>query len=382
MARFIDIQTYFQGRKAQLAAVMAACCLFAGPPLLAQEAAVTAEAPEEKLDELEPIVVYGGNAMPQMWKVSKGDHVMWVLGDTTAPAGTQWHSEQVEARVAESQLVMYPGSAQPDIGFFNGIGMLTLLPAAYKAATKIPHDKTLKDVLPPEVYERWRVLKTAYAPRDDSLERSRPSIAMQKLEERIGEKLGKKNASAQPQPQPRPRGPALRPLVDKVAKKHRVKVRTMPDVEWKIEVKTMRRMVKYLGAGNMEVDAKCVARKLEYLERKIEYLKEVAADTRAEAPASVPPCGEKITFQVSKSGSGESPDVADIQKMLDNIQLQEKLGAQQLDAEWIAGAEAALARNKSTFAVLQLRQLKSPTGYIAKLRELGYEVEEPAKAAE
>jgi hypothetical protein len=36
-----------------------------------------------------------------------------------------------------------------------------------------------------------------------------------------------------------------------------------------------------------------------------------------------------------------------------------------------------VAKNKSTFAVLSMYHAKGPPGYIAKLRELGYDVEEP-----
>ncbi|HTQ36704.1 MAG TPA: TraB/GumN family protein [Steroidobacteraceae bacterium] len=353
---------------------IATWCLFAVLPLMAQEPPVAAPAPAENPDELDPIVIYGGYATPKMWKISKGDHVMWVLGDTLAPAGTTWRFGRVEAHVAESQLVIYPGDARPDIGFFNGIGLLTLLPAAYKAMTKIPDNKTLKDVLPPEVYERWRVLRTAYAPRDNDLERFRPSIAMEKLEEIIGERLGQKDRSAQPAPLPR--GPALRPLVDKAAKQHHVKIRTMPDVEWKFEVKDARKMLKLLGGSSLVVDAQCVTQKLEYLERKIDYLKKNAAGTAQEkAPARVPDCDE----------GDEIPDTADLQKMRDDMQQREKLSDQQLDAEWIAAAQAALAKNKSTFAVLQIGwngDVSHINGYVAKLRELGYEVEEPGSGGE
>ncbi len=109
MAQFIDMQKFVHGRKAQLVAAIVACCLFAGLPLLAQEAVLATKAPAEQLDELPPIVVYGGYATPQMWKVSKGDHVMWVLNiGEPAPADVRWRSKQLEARVAESQLVLYP----------------------------------------------------------------------------------------------------------------------------------------------------------------------------------------------------------------------------------------------------------------------------------
>jgi hypothetical protein len=371
--------TFVHFRKTQLAASMAACCLFAALPLMAQELPFLVPAPaEQKLEELETIVIHGGLATPQMWKVSKGGHVMWVLGDAPAPPGTQWRFDQVEARLNESRLLLYPGKVDVDIGFFKVIGLITLVPSAYKTLMKNPDDKTLKDVLPPELYERWRVLKTAYAPRNDDLERLRPSMALQQLEVMIAGQLagqlGGQNRSAQPAP-PR-QGPWLRPLVEKAAKKHKVKDRTSPDVEVKVVLKNVRGMLKFFRE-HTPVDAKCVTQKLDYLERRIEYMKQVAAGpVQEKAPDRVLNCDEaELLFEKLKSG--EIPDTAGILKTMDYMERQVELTNQRLDAEWIAAAEAALAKNTSTFAVLPLRQLKSPTGHIAKLRELGYEVEEP-----
>jgi hypothetical protein len=47
----------------------------------------------------------------------------------------------------------------------------------------------------------------------------------------------------------------------------------------------------------------------------------------------------------------------------------------QLEANWIKAARTTLDRNLSTFAVLPLRELVATDGYVAKLAELGYEVE-------
>jgi hypothetical protein len=236
-------------------------------------------------------------------------------------------------------------------------------------------------VLPPEVYERWRVLKAEYAPRDDDLERFRPSFAMEKLEEEIAEKLGRPSISAQPQPQPppQPRGPALRPLVDKAAKRHKVKVRTMPKVELKLKINNTREMLRFVREFDL-VEAKCVALKLEYLERRIEYVKRLAAGPQPEqAPDRVQDCNE-ADLMMKKLQSGEIPDTAGILKLIDTARKQMKLSNEQLDAEWIAAAEAALAANTSTFAVLSMGwngDVSHINSQIAKLRELGYEVEEP-----
>ena len=46
------------------------------------------------------------------------------------------------------------------------------------------------------------------------------------------------------------------------------------------------------------------------------------------------------------------------------------------DAEWMAAAQAALKKNKSTFA-MQWIDGGRLNSFIAKFRELGYEIEEP-----
>jgi hypothetical protein len=181
---------------------MAVLCLFVSLPILAQER-------DKKHDELEPVVIVGGYVTPQMWKVSKGDHVMWLLNlGKPAPLGAKWHTEQLEARVAESQLVLY---ANPiPYSWCYGVG---------RTDEHYEDKLTLKAELPPETYGRWRVLKTAYFGFDDAIEKWRPSAAMNKLEDKVMETI----------PTP-PTGPALRPLVDKAAKKYKVNVRTMPQV--------------------------------------------------------------------------------------------------------------------------------------------------------
>ncbi len=352
----------------QLAAGLAAFGLLSG-------IAWAEEAPEQqqKLDELETVVVTGV-PVPRLWKVSKGDHVMWVAGNAWLSAGRTWRSDQVDAHVAESQLVLYPGqvNARPDIGLLKAI---TLLPAAFKAA-KNPDGKTLKDVLPAETYARWRVLKTTYIGRDNDIEKWRPSIAIEMLQGEVFKKL-----NPGPRPKPAAPGPSVRSVVDKATKKYKVKARTMPTVERVVKMDA-RKILK--SAYHVELgDVLCFTQGLDYLERMIEFTKQ-----RAAAPASVdrpategdapPPrrasCDDVL---VKKLRSGEIPDPAGALKVIDEIELQGKLGREQLDAEWLAAAQAAIATNRSTFAVVSMNHATSPTGYLAKLKELGYTVEEP-----
>lgn len=333
------------------------------------------EAPEQSqvLEELETVVVTG-EPVPRLWKVSKGDHVLWVAGNARLSAGRKWREDQVDARVAESQVVLYPGrmSVAPDIGVFKAI---TLLPAAFKAA-KNPDGKTLKDVLPAETYARWRVLKTTYVGRDNDIEKWRPTIAVALLEGKVFDKL-----NTAPRPKPAAPGPDVRSVVEKAAKKHKVKIRTMPTVERRVKVDA-RKILK--SAYHVELgDAACFAQHLDYVEALIEHLKQQAAvaaggTTSAKEGGASPPrrgnCDEDL---IKRLRSGEIPDPAGALKAMDEMELQLKLAKEQLDSEWIAAAHAVIAKNNSSFAVLPMNEATSPTGYVAKLKALGYTVEEP-----
>lgn len=71
---------------------------------------------------------------------------------------------------------------------------------------------------------------------------------------------------------------------------------------------------------------------------------------------------------------------AEVQRGVDIIKQVSDLAVQaqaQIESDWLAAAEEALSRNESTFAVLSVRNALSDTGYLAKLRERGYQVEAP-----
>jgi hypothetical protein len=50
---------------------------------------------------------------------------------------------------------------------------------------------------------------------------------------------------------------------------------------------------------------------------------------------------------------------------------------ERLMAAWLAEAERSLASNASTVAVLPMRDILRPDGYLARLRATGYVVDEP-----
>jgi hypothetical protein len=56
---------------------------------------------------------------------------------------------------------------------------------------------------------------------------------------------------------------------------------------------------------------------------------------------------------------------------------QSNFAAAEAEKNWLDAAQTALTRNRTTFAVLSIRNVLSADGYLAKLREKGYTVEEP-----
>jgi hypothetical protein len=340
-------------------------------PLPGMEEALAGGQPEEKLDELDPVVIVGGFATPQMWKVWKGDHVLWVLGGQGIPPGVQWRFDEVDARIAQSQLVLFPGLAgvDMDVGFFR---VVTLVPTALKTA-KIPDGKKLKDVIPADLYARWRVLKSTYVGKDNDIEEWRPGVAIIMLEAKIRKKIGPEEA--RPPATPPPAGSPLWPLVDKSMKQHKVKVRTLRKVVREYKVKNVKEMLKSLRESPAW-EVKCFEKALDYLEHRVEYAnrKSAGAQDLGEPPSSRFDCNDVL---INGMRRGEIPDPAGFLKVLDGLALEGKLARDQRDAEWIAAAQAAIAKNKSTFTLLGMQQIKSPTGYVAKLKELGYTVEEP-----
>ncbi|WP_083685172.1 TraB/GumN family protein [Massilia putida] len=161
-----------------------ACALFLSVvtlPALAQTTAQPEPAPAvDAAAEPVPatVVVEGRRPGPGVWKVSKGDHVMWVFGlYSPLPQKMEWDSARVEGLVAKSQEVLLQPGINIGFGFFRS---LTLIPTMI-GLEKNPDGARLQDVLPADVYGRWQALKGKYIGADDGVERERPFFAAEKL---------------------------------------------------------------------------------------------------------------------------------------------------------------------------------------------------------
>ena len=300
---------------------------------------------------LDTIVVAGRQPGPGLWKVSKGDHVMWILGtQSPLPKRMDWDSAVVVRRVGEAQEVLLPptSSVHFNVGFFRG---LTLLPAAMKIRDN-PDGKTLQEVVPPADYARWLALKQRWIGSDRSVEEWRPVFAAIELYVKAIERSGMTLDTG------------VTDLVKKTAKSRGL-VPTQPKVE--ITVQDPKGAMKEFSHAQVD-DLACfrgtmdridgdlgamAARANAWATGDIEALRDVPYRTQFAA------CSEALTGNAvaRKQGMGD-------------------LEAQ-LERKWLDAAESALARNTTTFAVLGMGQLLETDGYLAKLAAKGYVIEEP-----
>lgn len=349
------------GPAAWLMAGMALLSLTTAVPLAAQQA-------DEPLDELDTVLVTGEHPGPALWKVSKGDHVMWVLGThAPLPKGMTWRSKQVVARIAESQAVLIPGEVEIGlgIGFFRG---LTMIPA-FLRAVQIPDKKTLKDVLPAETYGRWYSLRLKYMGGGGRTERLRPMFAIEELRDEAHRKARLTD------------GPMVDELVKAAAKKQKVRIQRLADARRSMKVKKDDLRV-VLDTLRGLPDVQCFTQDLTEFEADLEQLKAMAnAWARGDIDALrelhlLPEPGSSCDDTFEATALAEGSPHADLMKQLDaQYNRLEQEAMLELQDEWVAAARKALEKNSSTFAMLPMREVVRPDGYIAKLKELGYEVE-------
>jgi hypothetical protein len=323
----------------------------AAPPAPDAVPAVTAAAAQSDAAEAPAtVVVEGRRPGPGVWKVSKGDHVMWVFGlYSPLPQKMEWDASRVERLVGKSQEVLMPPGFSIGVGFFRG---LTLLPTMV-GLEKNPDGARLKDVLPADVYARWQVQKGKYIGDDDGVERVRPFFAAEKL---LDAGL-KKNGLVY--------NIDVREQVEKLARQGKVKVTgTMLEVE----LDDPRRILKEFKQMQM-ADLTCFTKTLERLDNDIDAMRvranawangNVAEIARLDYAERDEACGNALW----------SSPLASTTPALQNV-------PERIRAKWLQTVEASLSHNASTFALLRMKEIVGPNNYLADLQAKGYTVESP-----
>lgn len=319
----------------------AAFCFLAGAAWAQEEAAAPAA-------DTEQVLIVGQRPGPGLWKISKGDHVMYVFGDyAPLPIKMDWRSHEVETIMAKSQEYLPSPTVGITVGFW---GQVKLLPSLWGFQDN-PDGAKLIDVLPADAYDRWKALKAKYIGKDNGIESQRPVFVAQTLYAKGLEKNGLALNTG------------VAATLGKLAKQYNLKI-TSSSVEMPLEdpVQTVKAFKKSAG-----VDTTCFVKTVEQLESDIDSLR-VRANAWAVGDMS------KIA-----SLSFADRDEACKSAFFDNEALKPKLQnvTETMKKNWLANAERALAQNRTTFAVLKLHSLLDPKGPLAELKARGYKVEAP-----
>ncbi|OOG48896.1 TraB/GumN family protein [Rhodanobacter sp. C06] len=332
--------------------VLAAPAVLAVPARLPPSAATTTAPPvPSDVPLLSPVVVSGVVPGPGLWKVSKGDHVLRVLGTLSPlPGHIQWESREVAQVLAQARQVLLEPKIKlkADVGFF---GKLFLLPTAY-GARKNPDGKTLDQVMDAPTYARWQALKRKYLGGDSGIERWRPLFAAQELYRKALKANGLSNDGG------------VSGAVAAMAKQDGV---PETPVEYRVEIKQPREALKAFKAAAPS-DLECFNRTLDSIEHDLP-----AMTARANAWATgdleelrrLPDSHRRDACVTAITSAGFAHQLG-----LDDVPAQ-------LEAVWLGAARKALADNASSFALLPMGELLSPTGYLSKLKAAGYTVEAP-----
>ena len=335
----------------------------APPEATPSDAAPTASATSPAapaLATLETVVVTGIQPGPGLWQIRKGDNTLWIMATLSPlPKRMQWEPRELDALVARADRVLTaPGvDVDADVGFFGG---LRLLPTALRARNN-PDDRTLAEVLPPEVYARWEVQKAKYMGRDRGVEERRPVFAAYALMDEALEDLDLK------------RDNIVWDRVERIAKRND---RDIVDVDVSIKIDDPRDALKEFEKSSVD-DIGCMEATLKRLETDTQYMVE-----RANAWA----VGDLATLEELRV---DSEIRACVLALLGNAALK-KRGFDDLPrrvvAEWVRVAEESLAEHATTVAVADFQVLTNPDGLLAAMRAKGYTIiapgEEPPAADE
>lgn len=295
----------------------------------------------------EQILVVGQKPGPGMWKVSKDGHVLWIFGTySPLPIKMDWRSHEVEAVIGRSQEYLAPPVTKVEASYFQ---MALALPSLI-GVNKNPDDALLRDVLPAEVYARWLPLKEKYLPKNK--ERDRPIFVANELFSAAMKQAGLTTSTD------------VRKQVEKIVDQKKLKVtRTVNEVK----VDNPRQLIKDFKKSQLD-DVACFSNTLKRLETDIDAMR-VRANAWAKGDIDAI---RKLDFNEQESCSNAIRNSAVLR---DHPAFQ---GAEERHrAMWLANAEAALAKNASTFALLSMKDLLDPKGLMAALAAKGYTVEQP-----
>lgn len=323
--------------------LLAACALLLGSAASHAQQAATAGA-QGATSALPEVVVEGQHEGPRMWRVHRGDHVLWILGTVSPlPRRLIWQPDAVQAVLRQAQEVV---PAWPSYGIgANPITALRLY-IQWRRMQKPPDHMPLQQVLPAPLYARVAALEARYDPHDKTLEQLRPMLAAERLLTRVLEASGLTARNE------------VQQTVLQLARAQGVRVR-----QDKLRIDDPLDVLKDVGATPLSGEIACLDAVVTRLETDIGPMQ-----ARARAWA----LGDVATLRALPHTDNRTACVAAVSTSERVRSLIERA-----QDDWLVAVEDSLARNRGTLAVQSMDRLLGEHGALATLKAHGFEVEGP-----
>jgi hypothetical protein len=318
------------------------CILGVAALLIAGIAVADAGVDDAASEPMEEVLVTGVQPGPGLWKVSSGDHVLWILGEVAPqPSKVKWRSKRFEALLEDSQEVLldfsgvlWPNKIQED---------------AEARIRKLPPGQTLRNVVSPELYRRAHVAQILYET-PEQIDELRPFYAGRRIMMSALRKLEmQKRFSASF-------------TVMKLARRAWVKV---TDLDTPGQTHEMQ--LKNIQEGTT---VPCLEMMVKIVEDGGSGLRRLA---NAWSIGDISALRQLVPLYALQPDHYENKCT---NALYGGEQRANEFVARRTQA-WLTEAERALRENRSTMAVVSMAELFAPDGYLAGLRERGYKVVEP-----
>jgi uncharacterized protein YbaP (TraB family) len=282
-------------------------------------------------------------AGPPLWRVSRGEHELWLFGTVSnVPKDLAWDPRAVAAAIAASDEVLSPPGARAAVTL-NPVQLMRAWRRA-RELSKNPKGTELEDVMPRDLYRRYAELHGRYAQHARGLEQARPIIAAARLYEAAVEGLDLES------------GRDVQETIERLARRAK---REPTDAQLHVDPEAL---LDQAARVTKQAELDCVAKVFTLIERG----ERIDARARAWAAGDVAALRALDRPDIRKHCL-ESPGwPEDLRRTL-----------RAADDRWFEAAERALATNRSTFATLDMRELIAADGLLARFRERGYEIREP-----
>jgi uncharacterized protein YbaP (TraB family) len=294
--------------------------------------------------QLAEIAITGERPGPRLWKVSNGEHVLWMLGTLShVPRGMKWRSKEVDGVLDQSQeLLLNAPEVAASIGPISAIHLYF----QWRHLQKNPAHSMLKAWLPAALYARFEALKARFDPGDSEIEQLRPTFAALRLYQHAIAAAGLTQ------------GDEVQQTVVSQAEHRHLRIQRSA-----VRVDDPSAIFRQVAALSPTVEVACLQTTVERLESDLPTMQRRAAAWAVGDVALLRTLPYPNQREACISALSSVPN---IKALVDHA-----------SQAWLAEAEFALEHNRVSIAMRPIYDLLAPDGSLAQLRAAGYRVEGP-----